>query len=326
MTLPIILSLFFLYVSIVLYSLFGGADFGMGVIESLLKKRLPHISLLTKKVIGPVWEANHVWLIIVIVILFIAFPKAFSLVCIYLHVPLFLVLIGIVIRGSAFSFRHYDPFKDKSHLIHDKLFRLSSFITPFFFGNALASLTYTFVSTGSYTTQYLAPFLTPGSILSGLFFICLSTYSAWVLLLSDNESTPIRPLLKKMGPSLTALLLSLGAVTFLHLFGPQMTLHALPIALSLIATTIAVAIPLYSQSYWALRLSIGSIHCIIIGLFIYILSPTIIHTTQRQLTWINAAAPAQVLWILIATLTLGLLIIIPNLILLLRTFKQTKPH
>ena len=89
MNLPISLSLFFLYVAIVLYSVFGGSDFGMGVIESLLKKRFPNISHITKKVIGPVWEANHVWLVIVIVILFIAFPTAFSSLCIYLHIPLF---------------------------------------------------------------------------------------------------------------------------------------------------------------------------------------------------------------------------------------------
>src|SRR5207302_1182161 len=58
--------------------------------------------------IGPVWEANHVWLIIVIVLLFTGFPAAFAAIMTALHVPLSLMLVGIVLRGSAFSFRSYD--------------------------------------------------------------------------------------------------------------------------------------------------------------------------------------------------------------------------
>ena len=68
------------------------------------------------KAIGPIWEANHVWLIIVIVILFVGFPKTYATIGTALHVPLTLTLVGIVLRGTAFVFRHYDSRRDRVQL------------------------------------------------------------------------------------------------------------------------------------------------------------------------------------------------------------------
>ena len=64
--------------------------------------------------IGPVWEANHVWLILVVVLLFSGFPRAFAVISVALHVPLTLFLVGVVLRGAAFAFRGFDATSDRA--------------------------------------------------------------------------------------------------------------------------------------------------------------------------------------------------------------------
>src|SRR5437870_12958917 len=95
-------------VSLVIYVLSGGADFGAGVWDLLASgPRKARQRELLSSAIGPVWEANHVWLIIVVVLLFTCFPAAFAAIMTALHVPLTIVLLGIVARGASFVFRSY---------------------------------------------------------------------------------------------------------------------------------------------------------------------------------------------------------------------------
>ncbi|MCB4235344.1 cytochrome d ubiquinol oxidase subunit II [Kaistella anthropi] len=82
--------------------------------------------------IAPVWEANHMWLIIAIVILFVGFPQIYTTLSIYLHIPLVLMLLGIIARGTAFTFRHYDAVKDDWQEVYTQIFYYSSLLTPFF--------------------------------------------------------------------------------------------------------------------------------------------------------------------------------------------------
>src|SRR4051812_10550688 len=90
--------------ALTLYALFGGADFGAGVWHLLARgPRAEAQHELISHAIGPVWEANHVWLIIVIVLLFTGFPPAFAVIMTDLHIPVSLMLVGIVLRGSAFT-------------------------------------------------------------------------------------------------------------------------------------------------------------------------------------------------------------------------------
>ena len=100
-------------ISLTFYALMGGADYGGGVWDLLAwGPRKKAQRELIAKAIGPIWEANHVWLILVIVILFTAFPPAFAAISTALHIPLVLMLSGIVLRGSAFIFRSYDKKTD----------------------------------------------------------------------------------------------------------------------------------------------------------------------------------------------------------------------
>src|SRR5688572_16708335 len=125
----------FLWLSILLYLLLGGADFGAGIIELFTSKRRVRRTRSTLyHAIGPVWEANHMWLIIAIVILFVGYPLIYSVLSIHLHIPLLIMLMGIIARGTAFVFRHYDAVKDSMQSLYNRIFVWSSFITPLFLG------------------------------------------------------------------------------------------------------------------------------------------------------------------------------------------------
>src|ERR1700712_1229818 len=125
----------FLFAAITLYFLLGGADFGAGIIELFTSTDNKHRTRKTMyQAIGPIWEANHMWLIIAIVILFVGFPVIYTTMSIHLHIPLAIMLLGIIARGTAFAFRHYDAVLDDMQKVYNKIFVYSSFITPLFLG------------------------------------------------------------------------------------------------------------------------------------------------------------------------------------------------
>ena len=121
----------FLWVALGMYVIFGGADFGAGIVELFctksFKKKTQRIMYNS---IGPVWEANHMWLIIAIVILFVGFPLIYADLSNYLHIPLVIMLLGIIARGTSFTFRNYDVVDDKWHDLYSYIFTFSSLITP----------------------------------------------------------------------------------------------------------------------------------------------------------------------------------------------------
>src|SRR5262245_9729994 len=126
--------------SLTMYSLFGGADYGAGVWYLVaFGPRAEGQRGLIDRAIGPVWKANHVWLILVVVLLFTAFPPAFAAVTTTLHAPLSLMLIGIVLRGSAFTFHHYDDSEHRRRRL-GRAFAIPSVATPVFLGTVVGAL------------------------------------------------------------------------------------------------------------------------------------------------------------------------------------------
>src|ERR1044072_6470542 len=126
---------------LVLYALLGGADYGGGVWDWFAFG--PHARAkrsLIAEAISPVWEANHVWLILVIVVLFTAFPPAFAAIATALHIPITLLLIGIVLRGTAFTFRTYDVQRDDVQRRWSLVFSIASTITPILLGTTLGAI------------------------------------------------------------------------------------------------------------------------------------------------------------------------------------------
>src|SRR5436190_24299047 len=101
-------------VSLIIYALMGGADFGGGLWDLLARgPRAKRHREAIADAIGPIWEANHVWLILVVVLLFTGFPGGFAAMMTALNVPMTVMLLGIVLRGSAFIFRKYDVEKER---------------------------------------------------------------------------------------------------------------------------------------------------------------------------------------------------------------------
>jgi len=132
---PATLSAVCILASLVLYALFGGADFGGGVWDLLARgPRASERRRLVARAIGPVWETNHIWIIVAIVVLFTAFPGAFAVVCTALFVPLTIVLAGIVLRGAAFAFHAYRLHEERGTGRWGVVFASASLVTPVFLG------------------------------------------------------------------------------------------------------------------------------------------------------------------------------------------------
>ncbi len=128
-------------VGLTLYVLLGGADFGGGVWDLLARgpERDRERSLISSA-IGPVWEANHVWLIFVVTVLFAAFPPAFAALSIALYVPFGIAIAGIVMRGAAFAFRAYGEPDTGWQRAWTRVFGIASLVTPFVLGMCAAAI------------------------------------------------------------------------------------------------------------------------------------------------------------------------------------------
>jgi cytochrome d ubiquinol oxidase subunit II len=124
-----------MFLGVVAYAILGGADFGSGVWDLLAgdARRGAHLRSQIDRSIGPVWEANHVWLIYVLVFLWTAFPTGFGAIMTTLFVPWLLAGLGIVLRGGAFAFRKFSGTVREAQL-HGIVFATSSVVTPFFLG------------------------------------------------------------------------------------------------------------------------------------------------------------------------------------------------
>ncbi|MBV9463336.1 MAG: cytochrome d ubiquinol oxidase subunit II, partial [Verrucomicrobiae bacterium] len=129
-------------VALLLYALLAGADFGGGVWDLLaFGPRASKQRQLIARAIGPIWEANHVWLILIIVLMFTCFPVVFAALSIALHIPFMMMLIGIVLRGSAFAFRSYDERSASIQQRWGAVFAIASAFTPILLGVCLGAVT-----------------------------------------------------------------------------------------------------------------------------------------------------------------------------------------
>src|SRR4051794_7626282 len=169
------------------YALFGGADFGGGFWDLVAggAQRGERPRALIQHSLTPVWEANHVWLIFVLVVLWTAFPPAFSAVMTTLYIPLALAALGIVLRGSGFAFRHAlpGPVRDPA----TRVFGVSSLLTPFFMGTvvgAIASGEVPAAGGGDATSSWTGAL----PLVTGLLFVATSAYLSAAFLVRDARA------------------------------------------------------------------------------------------------------------------------------------------
>lgn len=192
------------FVALVLYALLAGADFGGGVLDLLARgPRARAQRDLIARAIGPVWEANHVWLIVVLVVIWTCFPAAYARIGTGLHVPLTLLLVGIVIRGVAFVFRSYDTQRDDVHQRWSLGFAVGSVLSPLMLGTSVGAIAsgrlVTDPATGAPRLGFFAPWLAPFPLTIGAFTLALFTWLAAVYLTVEADDDALREDFRRRG-------------------------------------------------------------------------------------------------------------------------------
>jgi cytochrome bd ubiquinol oxidase subunit II len=325
--------IFFLLVSVYLYCLLGGADFGAGITELFAsKKSKERVRKMITDAIAPIWEANHIWLIIAVVILFNGFPTVYTSLSIALYIPIILLLLGIVFRGTAFTFRHYDAIKDKSQEVYSVIFSYSSIMVTFFFGLVIGALVSgkILIQPSNFFEGYIYPWLNLFSISVGIFICALFAYIASVYLVSEftDDETRKEFMNKTKLANLAAVIA--GALVFAASFIEDArfteSFFSNPVSIALIVLATA-AVPLLwmflnKKKTWFSRITVGAQLLFILGAFYAVYFPVVVVIGDGEnLTLMNTAAPeithAYLGWALIV----GSLLIFPALIYLYRVFK-----
>ncbi|HEY3857398.1 MAG TPA: cytochrome d ubiquinol oxidase subunit II [Verrucomicrobiae bacterium] len=319
----------FILLSLILYALMGGADFGGGMWDLLAVG--PRASRQRKAIadaIGPIWEANHVWLILVIVLLFTGFPRGFAAMMTSLNIPLTAMLIGIVLRGSAFIFRKYGSQSSLSQQRWSAVFGASSFLTPFFQGVTLGALATGEIhfENGRITTGFFAGWVTPFALACGLFALGLFAFLAATYLTVDTKGEPdLQNDFRRRAIWSGLALAPVSLVVFItsKRGAPEMY-HGLtrwwaPLLLawtSVFAVTALTALCLRKFSIARIA-AIGQVTVILLG-WSLAQYPNLV---TPDVTVLNGAAPEFTLRLLVLALGIGAIVLLPSLAFLFHIFK-----
>ena len=180
------LPLTFVLAGLALYSVLGGADFGAGFWQLFTGRgeRSRAIRMHAHRSMGPVWEANHVWLIFVLTVFWTAYPRAFGSIASTLAVPLFAAVLGIILRGAAYALRDGASSEREAGVI-DRIFSISSVLTPFALGAAIGAIATDRVPVGNASGHLFWSWLNPTSIFIGTLAVANCAYLAAVYLAAD---------------------------------------------------------------------------------------------------------------------------------------------
>jgi cytochrome d ubiquinol oxidase subunit II len=327
----------YLWTAILLYLLLGGADFGAGIIELFTSdNNKDKTSVKMSRTIGPIWEANHMWLIIVIVIFFTGFPEIYASVSTYLHIPLLIMLMGIIARGTAFAFRHYDAVEDFMQVIYNKIFRYSSFITPFFLGIIAASAVSGTINPDAkgFADAYIFSWLHFFSITVGLFTVCICGYLAAIFLIGETETPQERQryIIKARSMNIAAVIS--GALIFIAAAYDRVPLAKWlfenPVGIASIAAAIASLI-----LQWILirhgqkiiiRLLAGfQITMLLVATTFFHYPKIILFSGDRYLSLMEHHGDDKTIESLALALLIGSLFILPALFYLIYSFQKKQP-
>jgi cytochrome d ubiquinol oxidase subunit II len=313
------------------YAVLAGADFGGGVWDLLARgpraaEQRAHVA----EAMGPVWEANHVWLIFLIVLLFSCFPAAFAALSVAFFAPFHLVLIGIVLRGAAFVFRAYGYATAGAGISWGHIFGGASVITPFLLGACLGAVSngHIRVEGGIVTADSAWAWLDPLALATGALSLALCAYLAAVYLTLETEGDLRDDFRKRaLGVWLVAGVLSIGTLLLTYQEAPRLwegltSARAAPAVLLGIILAPASALAMLRRRYGLARiLSAGQVVLLLVGWALaqwpYIIYPDI--------TLTGAASPPATLRFVLWTLVPGLGLLLPSLWLLFAVFKGRNP-
>lgn len=314
--------------TLVAYAVLAGPDFGAGVWDLLARgSRASEQRAVIAAAMGPVWEANHVWLIFLIILLFTAYPTAFAALSVAFFVPFHLVLAGIVLRGAAFVFRTYTRSGAGPARAWGRVFGIASVFTPFVLGAALGA-----TATGE--VRVLDGRVQPGAGLAWLqafplalgaltLLLCAHTAALRLALMSRG---PVRQDFRRRGLAvgLLAGVISLGTLVLLMGTAPRlwdglMSLRAVPVLVVAVLLAPASASALWRRHFGLARaFGVGQVVCLLVAWALaqwpYIVYPDVLLDA--------AAAPPATLAFVLATLPVGMGLVLPSLWLLFTVFRD----
>lgn len=326
------ITLLYAWLGITAYALFGGADFGGGFWDLIAgsaqrgaaqRARIEHS-------IGPVWEANHVWLIFVLVVVWTGFPTVFAAVASTLYIPLTLAAFGIILRGSAFAFRKSVTTVTQRRLF-GATFALSSVMTPFFFGTIAGAIASGRVPPGVGRGDVVGSWLSPISVLGGVLAVGVCAVLAAVYVAEDarrNDDNAVAEQFRRRA------LIAGVAVGVVALCGIGILSRDAP----------ALYAGLVERAWWLILVSIvcGSATLLAMWKRRYILARPLVALAVTAVLWgwgvaqyprmlgsgvtvHTAAAHSATLTALIVSLTAGAALIVPSLVLLYVLMQQKEP-
>jgi cytochrome bd ubiquinol oxidase subunit II len=319
-----------LWLSLIVYAVLGGADFGGGIWDFLaFGAQAEKQRNLVKQALGPVWEANHVWLIFLIVGLFTAFPTAFSVLSTALFLPFTLALIGIVLRGSAFTFRSEAARTGGPRKFWGRTFSTACTITPFLFGASAAAVASGQIHTPGGHTQIdlWTGWTTPFALTVGAMALALCSALAAIYLtieaqsMNDSELVEAFRLRAIVAGAVTAALGALGILLSpfeAPLLWNGLLNHAIPIVILTMLVGLGAAASLFFRHYHLARILV----VIETGFFFttwgvsqlpYIIPPDV--------TVENAASPSITQLELLVSTAIGMVLLLPSLWFLFHVFK-----
>lgn len=323
-----------LFGSLWAYVVFGGADFGVGILE-LFEPKETRTSLrrLGERAIAPVWEANHVWIILALVILFVAFPEVHVTLVTSLHVPLLLMLVGIVLRGTAFTFRYYDVDPDPATTrLWSVLFRSGSILVPFLLGVVAATMGLGTLAPdgGSVFDRTFGPWLNAFPATVGAMVVTLFAWQAAVFLATEvppdaRASAARRARRWSLTLAVMTALVTLVAWTEDVPFLARNAWHPISLGAVLVAIGAWLATLGWLATAHVRRLRAAATlvpGAILAGYWLSAYPLAIALSGGRSLTWPGASAPEATLIALALSLAAALVLVVPGLAVLFGLFKK----
>lgn len=322
-------------VGMMAYALFGGADFGGGIWDLFAfgqRKRQQRRAI--QRAMGPVWEANHVWLVLVIVVLFTCFPRGYAAIGIALFLPFHIALLGIMLRGAAFVFRSYQARPAAAIYqtnVWGTVFGIASLITPVLLGAAFGAVTEGAIrvsAAGEVSLTDPTAWLSPYCIANGVLALCTCGYLAAVYLTNETDGELREDFRRRAIFAGTATAVMAGLVVALAyseanwFFYRLLSGRSLPVVLAGLACFAGSAWAVITRRYVLSRVfAAGEIALLILGWglaqYPYLVYP--------DLTFASVAAPRATLQFVVLSLPVGAAFILPSLWLLLSVFKAARP-
>ncbi|MEW5847371.1 MAG: cytochrome d ubiquinol oxidase subunit II [Myxococcota bacterium] len=332
--LPDVLLASFLVIFLWVYTLSGGADFGCGVWDGLASGPRRHQQRqLIKTALGPIWEANHVWLIVVVVVMFACFPLAWSAITTTLFIPLTTMLLGIVLRGSAFVFRsHAGPYVEVRRQ-WSVLFAVASTVTPVMLGTCLAAVATgrirMDVKTGKVTTNFFDAWLAPFPLAVGVMTLLLTSFLAAIYLAVEAREGALQDDFRQRGLMAGVLLgvVALGTLALARTGAPHLwqgLVHqpwSIPWQVGTGGVSVAALVLLWRRRFTVARVLAGAQTAGVVWGFGLAMRPYVV---VPDVPLGVGMAPLSVQWSVTWVLLLGTPVLVPAFYALFRIFKGSR--